>query len=128
MDDLDWLSLAGSLKLSGPVRELARNVHLMSRSEDRWDFAIPASLKHLGSATCVERLGQAISEQLGHSVMVRLIDNESGDLHTQARLDEQQLNSRMTDAERAINEDPVVKSLKDRFGARVIEDSIQPLQ
>ena len=127
-DDLDWLALAGSLKLSGPVRELARNVHLRSRSEDRWEFAIAASLRHLGSATCVDRLSQALSDQLGHAVMVRLIDDEGADLHTQAKLDEQQLNIRMTDAERAINEDPVIKSLKERFGARVIENSIQPVQ
>jgi DNA polymerase-3 subunit gamma/tau len=127
-DDLDWLALAGSLKLSGPVRELARNVHLRSRSDDRWDFAIAASLRHLGSATCVDRLSQALSDQLGHAVMVRLIDDEGADLHTQAKLDEQQLNIRMTDAERAINEDPVIKSLKERFGARIIENSIQPLQ
>jgi len=127
-DDLDWLALAGSLKLSGPVRELARNVHLRSRRDDHWEFAIAASLRHLGSATCVDRLSQALSDQLGHAVMVRLIDDEGGDLHTQAKLDEQQLNIRMTDAERAINEDPVIKSLKERFGARVIENSIQPLQ
>ncbi len=127
-DDLDWLALAGSLKLSGPVRELARNVHLRSRSDDRWEFAIAASLRHLGSATCVDRLSQALSDQLGHAVMIRLIDDEGADLHTQAKLDEQQLNIRMTDAERAINEDPVIKSLKERFGARIIENSIQPVQ
>jgi hypothetical protein len=43
-------------------------------------------------------------------------------------LDEQQLRITMTDAERAINEDPVIQSLKERFGARIIENSIQPLQ
>jgi DNA polymerase-3 subunit gamma/tau len=125
---VDWISLAGSLKLSGPVRELARNVHLKSRSNDHWEFAIASSLKHLGSATCVDRLSHALSEQLGHPVMVRLIDEEDADLRTQAKLDEQQLNIRMTDAERAINDDPVIKTLQDRFGARIIEDSIQPLQ
>ncbi|MSQ98643.1 MAG: hypothetical protein EXR85_05015, partial [Xanthomonadales bacterium] len=108
--------------------ELARNVHLRSRSDDRWEFAIAASLRHLGSATCVDRLSQALSDQLGHAVMVRLIDDEGANLHTQAKLDQQQLSIRMTDAERAINEDPVIKSLKERFGARVIENSIQPLQ
>jgi DNA polymerase-3 subunit gamma/tau len=127
-DDMDWLSLAGRLKLSGQVRELARNVHLKSRSDDSWEFSIPSSLKHLGSAACVDRLSRALSEQLGHAVMVRLIDDESADLRTQASLDEQQLRITMTDAERAINEDPVIQSLKERFGARIIEDSIQPLQ
>ncbi len=127
-DDQDWLSLAGSLKLSGPVRELARNVQLKSRNSDCWEFAIAASHKHLGLASCVNHLSRALSEQLGHSVLVRLIDDEDGDLFTQAKLDEQRSNVKMTDAKRAINEDPLVKSLKERFGARVVENSIQPLQ
>jgi len=34
----------------------------------------------------------------------------------------------MSDAERAIEEDPTVRELKDQLGARIVEDSIQPLQ
>jgi DNA polymerase-3 subunit gamma/tau len=76
----------------------------------------------------VNRLRQAISEQLGHPVLVRLIDSEDVGLPTAAKLEEQQLRTRRSDAERAITEDPTVQSLKDQFGARILEDSIQPLQ
>jgi DNA polymerase-3 subunit gamma/tau len=127
-EDSEWLSLARKLNLNGSVRELARNVHLRSRCEDHWEFAIAHSLRHLGSETCVQRLRQAISEQLGHPVMVRLIDSEDGTLLTAASIEEQRLRSKMSDAERAINEDPIVQSLKAQFGARIVEDSIQPLQ
>ncbi len=127
-EDADWISLARQLNLKGSARELARNVHLRSRKDDQWEFVIAHSLKHLGSETCVNRLRQAISEQLGHTVMVRLIDSEEVSLPTAAKLEEQQLHTRMSDAERAITEDPTIQSLKDQFGARILEDSIQPLQ
>ena len=124
----DWISLARKLKLSGQARELARHVHLQSRNDQEWDFIISHSLKHLGSPSCVDRLGKAIAEHVGHPVRVRLVDSEDAIFPTTARLEEQELHRRMTDAERSIDEDPVVKTLKERFGARIVEDSIQPLQ
>lgn len=127
-EDANWISLARQLDLKGSVRELARNVHLRSRNDDQWEFVIAHSLKHLGSEACVNRLRQAISEQLGHPIMVRLIDSEEPGLPTAAKLEEQQLHSSRSDAERAITEDPTVQSLKDQFSARILKDSIQPLQ
>jgi len=128
MADTDWISLARTLDLKGSARELARNVHLRSRNNDEWEFLISHSLRHLGSENCVDRLRQALSKQLGHAVMVRLIDSDETGLPTAARLEEQQVHTKLSDAERAINEDPTVQSLKEQFGARIVEDSIQPLQ
>jgi hypothetical protein len=34
----------------------------------------------------------------------------------------------MSEAEKAINDDPTIKSLKEQMGAKLVEDSIQPLQ
>jgi DNA polymerase-3 subunit gamma/tau len=87
-EDADWMSLQGDLEVSGQVRELARNVHLQSRSDDRWDFVIASSLRHLGSETCVTRLGQAISLKVGHPVAIKLIDGDNSELITAAALDE----------------------------------------
>jgi len=124
----DWVSLQGNLEISGQARELARNVHLQARSEDRWDFVIAPSLRHLGSENCVNRLGQAISKKMGHPVRIKLTDSEGRDITTAAALDEQKMRQDMSEAEKAINDDPTVKALKDQLGARIVEDSIQPLQ
>jgi DNA polymerase-3 subunit gamma/tau len=126
--DADWIALAKRLNLKGSVRELARNLHLQSTSQDQWEFVISRSLKHLGSTTSVDRLSQAISEQMGHPVTVLLVDGEETSLATAAKLEEQQLHTKISDAQRAIEEDPNIKSLKDQMGARIVEDSIQPLQ
>ena len=122
------MQLMENLNLSGQVRELARNVQLKSRSDDRWDFVIAPALRHLGSKNCVNRLGQAISECMGHPVNIRILDEEGGELQTAAALEEQKFRQSMSEAEKAINDDPTVQSLKEQMGARLVEDSIQPLQ
>jgi len=126
--DSDWMSLQGELEISGQVRELARNVHLQSRSDDHWDFVITPSLRHLGSQNCINRLGQAISQKVGHTVAINLIDSDSTELITADALDKHKNLQNMSEAERAINDDPTVKALKEQLGARIVEDSIQPLQ
>ena len=127
-EDADWMSLQGDLEVSGQVRELARNVHLQSRSDDRWDFVIASSLRHLGSETCVSRLGQAISLKVGHPVAIKLIDGDNSELITAAALDEHKNIQSMSEAEKAINDDPTIKALKEQLGAHIVEDSIQPIQ
>jgi DNA polymerase-3 subunit gamma/tau len=126
--DADWMSMQADLEISGQVRELARNVQLQSRSEDRWDFVINSSLKHLGSPNCINRLGQAISQKVGHTVAIKLVDSDGTELITAAALDKQKSLQNMSEAEKSINDDPTVKALKEQLGARVVEDSIQPLQ
>jgi DNA polymerase-3 subunit gamma/tau len=127
-ESLDWVKLIGELKLSGQARELARNVQLRARDEDRWEFVIAPALRHLGSDSCISRLSEAISHRLGHAVRVRIVDEESGELQTAAALEQQKVRENMSEAERAINDDPTVRALKEQLGAQVVEDSIQPLQ
>ncbi len=117
-----------NLDISGQVRELARNVQLKSRENDRWEFVIATALRHLGSAACLDRLGQAIAARVGRPVRVRLVDEAGAELRTVARLEEQREQRNMSDAERAIEDDPTVRELRDGMGAEIVEGSIQPLQ
>lgn len=124
----DWVGLLNRLDISGQVRELARNVQLKARAEDQWEFVIAPSLRHLGSDNCINRLSQAISDQVGRPVRVRLLEERATKLETAAALEEQRLRQSMSEAEKAINDDPTVKALKEQMGAQLVEDSIQPLQ
>ena len=124
----DWVTLLNDLNLSGQARELARNVQLKTRSDDHWDFVIAPSLRYLRSDSCVNSLSQAISDQLGHQVNVRIVDEESTEMRTAAAIEQQKVRESMSEAEKAINDDPTVKALKEQMGAQLVEDSIQPLQ
>jgi DNA polymerase-3 subunit gamma/tau len=123
----EWHGLLPRLELSGPVRELARNIQLESKSGDRWQFLIPDSVRHLGSDSVVQKLQSALASQLGHPVSLAL-HAASEPVPTPAVLGEQATLEKLSDAERAIEQDPTVQALKERFGARLIEDSVQPLQ
>jgi len=61
-------------------------------------------------------------------VRVRLVDQEEGELLTAAALEQQQLLRNRSEAEKAIRDDPTVRALEREMGARVVENSIQPLQ
>jgi DNA polymerase-3 subunit gamma/tau len=126
--EADWMSLLDRLELSGQARELARNVQLKTRSEERWEFLIAPSLRHLGSPACVDRLRQALSDCTGHPVSVRILDQEGGVLQTAAALEQQQLSHARSEAEKAIRDDPTVRTLQEQMGAQLVEGSIQPLQ
>jgi hypothetical protein len=49
-------------------------------------------------------------------------------LESVAAATERAENNRMSEAERAINEDPTVREIKNEFDATVVPDSIQPTQ
>jgi hypothetical protein len=56
------------------------------------------------------------------------VDEQHGNLQTAAALEEQRIRESMSEAEKAISDDPTVRALKEQMGAKVVEDSIQPLQ
>jgi DNA polymerase-3 subunit gamma/tau len=124
----DWVDLLDQLELSGQARELARNVQLKARDDDRWEFVIAPALRHLGSAACVDRLSEAISDRMGHPVRVLIRDQEDSEPLTAAVLEQQRLHRNRSEAEKAIRDDPTVRALQEQMGAELIEDSIQPLQ
>jgi DNA polymerase-3 subunit gamma/tau len=123
----DWHGLLERLDLNGPVRELARNIELESRSGDQWRFVIPEAVSHYGSQALVQKLESELSNQLGEAVHL-VISTSSRAVRTPAVLHEDASRAALNEAERAIEQDPTVRELKDRLGAVVLDDSVQPLQ
>jgi DNA polymerase-3 subunit gamma/tau len=123
----DWTSLQASLELSGVARELARNLQLESTNDNRWRFLVPNSLEHLGSKSVIQTLQSVLSTHLGHEVVLDL-HSASKPLESVAAATERAEINRMSDAERAIDDDQTVQDIRDKFGAKIIPDSIQPLQ
>ena len=115
------------LKLRGLVKELARNLQLQSRKGEHWSFFIPDSVQHLGSRQLVSQLQSELSSQLGQTVNLHL-KPATEPVTSPAAISEQANMQMKSEAELAISGDPTVKNLQERFGARLVEDSIQPLQ
>ncbi len=123
----DWSSLQDRLGLSGAVREFARQIQLESIDKNRWKFLVPDSLRQLGSKSVVQSLKTALSSHLGQEVMLDL-HGASEPIQSVAAAATRAEVKRMSDAERAIEEDPTVQEIKQEFGAKIVPDSIQPIQ
>jgi DNA polymerase-3 subunit gamma/tau len=123
----DWSSLQTRLDLSGAVREFARQIQLVSIDRNQWKFLVPATLRHLGSESVVQSLRSALSSHLGHAVKLDL-RGASEPLNSVAAEVTRTEVKRQSEAERAIEEDPTVQQLKQEFGAKIVADSIQPIQ
>lgn len=72
------------------------------------------------------RILEGLRQQFGESIRLRV---EQGDAagQTPAVWEERERIARQQAAEEAIREDPVVKSIVERFEARVVEESIRPI-
>jgi len=123
----DWSSLQARLDLSGAVREFARQLQLESIDRNRWKFLVPDSLQHLGSKSVVQSLKTALSSHLGEEVVLDL-HGATEPLKSVAAAAAQAEVKRISDAERAIEEDPTVQEIKKAFGAKIVPDSLQPIQ
>ena len=123
----DWSSLQNNLELSGAAREFARNIQLESVDENHWRFLVPDTLQLLGSESVVRSLQSALSSRLGRSVKLDL-HKASEPVKSVAAAEHSAEVNRMSEAERAVDEDSTVQDIKKKFGARIVPDSIQPLQ
>ncbi len=123
----DWTSLQTRLDLSGAVREFARQIQLESINKNKWKFLVPDTLQHLGSESVVKSLRSALSSHLGHEVKLDL-HGASEPVKSVAAAARRAEVKRMSEAERAIEEDPTVQQIKKEFGAKIVSDSIQPIQ
>jgi len=123
----DWSSLQASLGLSGVVREFARNLQLKSAADGRLQFLVPENLRHLGSKSVLRTLKEALTGHLGYTVTLTL-HAATEPVKSVAAATELAEITRMSEAERAIDEDPTVQAIKKQFGAKIVPDSIQPLQ
>ena len=71
---------------------------------------------------------QALSAELGQELRIRIVEDGQAPVRTVAAAEQQQQHQAMNDAEKAIAEDPTVQTLKEKMGARVVDDSIRPIQ
>src|SRR5690554_4416540 len=74
-----------------------------------------------------EKILAALRSRFGDATSLKIEQGEPG-LHTPAAWEERQRAARQKAAEQAIRQDPVVKSIVERFEGRVVEESIRPIE
>ena len=121
----DWAALIERAELRGPVGQLAHHATLIAIEDKLVRLAIRPPHEHLADGPLVGTLEQRLGAALGRPVKVKF-ERDSGGAETPAEQRARADSQRRQAAEDAVRGDPVVQSLIDTFGARVIPESVRP--
>jgi DNA polymerase-3 subunit gamma/tau len=121
----DWSALIERAELRGPVGQLAHHATLIAIEGNLVRLAIRPPHEHLAEGPLVGGLEQRLGAALGRPVKVKF-ERDSGGAETPAEQRARADGQRRQAAEDAVRGDPVVQSLIDTFGARVIPESVRP--
>jgi len=113
-----------SLGIVGMPGNLASH-STMSRAGDIITLLIDTGHARLLNARHEEKILAALRNHFGDAIQLKIEQGDAGS-HTPAAYEERQRKARQAAAEDAIRNDPLVKSIVERFEARVVEDSIRP--
>jgi DNA polymerase-3 subunit gamma/tau len=123
----DWHRLVEGANLGGPLGQLAQNAVLTEVDGVRWTLALKPVHMQLAVEPMVQRLQQRLAEITGQAVKLRFVSSEDVG-GTVAERKAQARDARQAEAERALGEDPLLRRLQDELGARVVPQSIRPLE
>lgn len=122
----DWPEIVAHLRLGGMARMLADHCELADQTGDAVTLRVDAAHKHLLDVTYREKLVAALRERFGAALDVRFevgvaAEQTPQQVRTRAR------EARQAEAVAAIEADPFVRELVERFDGRVDPNTIQPL-
>lgn len=124
--EVGWPQLIEQLSLQGVVRALANNCALIRREANVFHLALAPGHTSLRNVKVEERLQEALSAHLGEKIKLAFSVAQPT-VETPAALQDRVAQDRMRAAQEAIAQDSHVKTLQEVFGARVVPDSIRPL-
>jgi DNA polymerase III subunit gamma/tau len=121
----DWPSLLARLELRGPARQLAGNCQLLAREGSHFRFLLDERAQALHTRQLEDRFRQALRQLVGEAATLEIELGGAGD--TPQRREEQARDERLEKARAALERDPAVQTLRERFGAVLQPDSIKPV-
>jgi DNA polymerase-3 subunit gamma/tau len=122
-----WTEMIKAMKLESLTKELANNCRLESLDEQSCTLLLDVAHQSLLTAKRVEKLQTALRHFSGKPLKL-LINNDKTVADTPAAQLTKQREDRQQAAVDAINADPNVTALKERFDARIIQGSIEPVE
>ncbi|HSP00400.1 MAG TPA: DNA polymerase III subunit gamma/tau C-terminal domain-containing protein, partial [Thioalkalivibrio sp.] len=124
--EFSWEQHFRSLGIVGMPGNLASNAS-MTRNGDEIVLTIDEGHARLLNARHEEKILEALRNRFGDTITLRVEQGDAGG-RTPAAWEERQRKARQQAAEESIRSDPAVKSIVERFEARVVEESIRPPQ
>ncbi|HEY4293051.1 DNA polymerase III subunit gamma/tau [Luteibacter sp.] len=123
----DWHDVVERANLRGPIGQLAQNCSLRDIDGESMVLALTPSHMHLAVEPLTSQMEEKVSQALGRRVRFRFVADR-GNLGTPAERRAQAASDAQTHAEASMEADPFVQTLKREFDARVIPQSIKPVE
>jgi DNA polymerase III subunit gamma/tau len=124
----NWEALIEQAGLRGPFGLLAQNAVLRERDGQTLVLALQPAHMNLAVEPMVSQMEERIGQVLGERIRLRFVgSNQEAGTQTPAARAAQARDTAQAAAEQAIEGDPLVQSLKREFGARVVPQSVKPL-
>ncbi|TAH52648.1 MAG: DNA polymerase III subunit gamma/tau [Betaproteobacteria bacterium] len=128
MEVADWRGVIRSLGLGGMIRELAQHCEWLGREDGSLRLRLSHTHRHLldMNRNAAERLQEQLGAALGRPLKVSIT---LGDIagETPAQRDEAERRARHAEAVAALESDPFVRELIERFDATLVEASVRPI-
>jgi len=126
-DDADaWENIVTQAGLCGPVGQLAQQSVLRGREGSTLMLALAPENMGLAGSSMVTKLEQQLSQLFAEPVRVHCVAEDASE--TPAARAERASQALQNVAAEALQNDPLVQDMQNRLGARVIPESIRPLE
>jgi DNA polymerase-3 subunit gamma/tau len=122
-----WTEIVTALSVSGMPLQLARNCVLVKASGDQVHLQLDPEYESLAAPRWKERLRQKMSEYAQGEVQLTVELPRELSVSTPAQAEKQAESDRLQNARAAIEEDPVVQEIVEKFGGTVSTGSIKPV-
>lgn len=125
-DPSRWDSFVAGLKLGGIASQLAHHCLFESWDGEILSLRLDPSRRQLRAGQVEARLQEGIGRALGRSVKLKITEAVP-ESETPAMRQSREQNERQREAETRMANDPLVQELEEHFSARVVSESVRPL-
>jgi DNA polymerase III subunit gamma/tau len=123
-----WPEILAQLELTGAARQLATHCVFLGRQGAVVRLALDPRNQLVRTLATEEKLAQALSRHFGSTVRLEFQSATAPGAETPAQAQRRASEAELAAARQAFEEDAGVKSLRDRFGATVLPDTIRPVK
>ncbi len=122
----NWDEVVNRLKLGGISRQLAENCQYREMVDSTITLTLDPAHEHMLVESSEKNLHRALNEFLGKQIKLQ-IKVEQPETETPAQKHARAKAERQREAELAMSDDPIVKAAEEQFGARLIRESVKPI-
>jgi DNA polymerase-3 subunit gamma/tau len=122
-----WSAIVNELDLSGAARQLASHCVFLGREGGVVRLALDPERPLVSTPALEEKLAQALSRYFAQSVRLEF-ESAAPELLSPARAGEDASLAQQAAARAALESDPGVQVLRERFGATLLPDTVRPIK